>query len=488
VFESVTYGNAPRGRFPEVRVMSANEHYDILVLGSGEPGKYLAWALAKAGHRTAVIEHRLIGGSCPNIACLPSKNVIYSAKVASLARRGNEFGVTTGPLNIDMQAVRHRKRQMVDALIAVHQNNYRTSGAELILGEGRFIAPRTIEVQLRDGGRRRLVGESVFLDVGTTAAIPDIAGLSSSTPLTHVEALELDYVPDHLIVLGGGYVGLEFAQPMRRFGARVTLLEQGPQLVAREDGDVAQALMQGFAEDDIAVLLNAYTISVEGRSGDHIRVHVRTPDGTQTIEGSDILVAAGRMPNTRGIGLDVANIALDDHAYIRVNERLETSAPNVWAMGECAGSPQFTHVAFDDFRIVRDNLRGGARTTRDRLVPFCMFTDPEVGRVGLNETEARRAGIAYRIATIPLAAILRTRTLSETRGFLKALIDSRSDQIVGFTAVGEGAGELIAVVQTAMLTGAPYTLLRDAIITHPTMAEGLTVLFASEPVQPRSIT
>jgi len=283
-------------------------------------------------------------------------------------------------------------------------------------------------------------------------------------------------------------VGLEFAQPMRRFGARVTLLEQGPQLVAREDGDVAQALMQRFAEDDIAVLLNAHTFNVEGRSGDHIRVHVRTPDGTQTIEGSDILVAAGRLPNTRGIGLDVANIALDDRDYIRVNERLETSAPNVWAMGECAGSPQFTHVAFDDFRIVRDNLSGGARTTRDRLVPFCMFTDPELGRVGLNETEARRAGIAYRIAKIPLAAVLRTRTLSETRGFLKALIDSRSDHIVGFTAVGEGAGELIAVVQTAMLTGAPYTLLRDAIITHPTMAEGLTVLFASEPVQPRSFT
>jgi pyruvate/2-oxoglutarate dehydrogenase complex dihydrolipoamide dehydrogenase (E3) component len=464
--------------------MFDTQHYDILILGSGEPGKYLAWTMAKAGRRTAVIERGLIGGSCPNIACLPSKNVIYSAHVAALFRRGAEFGITSGPVSVDMKGVRRRKRQMVDDLVAVHRNNYATSGAELIIGEGRFVAPKTIEVRLQDGGTRLLDGERVYLDVGTRATIPDVPGLSQATPLTHVEALELDHLPEHLVVLGGGYVGLEFAQPMRRFGSRVTVVEQAPQLAPREDSDVAQALMQRFAEESIDVMVNTRALDVDGRSGAHVRLRVSTADGTQTIEGSDILVAAGRMPNTQGIGLDTAGIALDAHGYIKVNERLETTAPDVWAMGDCAGSPQFTHVAFDDFRIVRDNLNGGERTTRDRLVPYCMFTDPELGRVGLNESEAQRAGIAYRVAKIPMAAVLRTRTLSEPRGFLKALVAAQNDCILGFTALGVEAGELVAVVQTAMLAGAPYTALRDAILTHPTIAEGLTVLFANEPSFP----
>jgi pyruvate/2-oxoglutarate dehydrogenase complex dihydrolipoamide dehydrogenase (E3) component len=460
---------------PEIR------RYDILILGSGEAGKYLAWTLAKAGRRTAVVERGLIGGSCPNIACLPSKNIIYSAKVASMFHRGAEFGIASNSVAIDMKGVRRRKRQMVEDLIAIHLDHYRNSGAELIIGEGRFVAPKTIEVRLQDGGTRLLTGERVYLNVGTRAAIPVVPGLLQSEPLTHVEALELDYIPKHLIVLGGGYVGLEFAQPMRRFGSAVTIVEQGPQLVAREDSDVAQALMQRFAEEGIAVVLNGQVIEVEGRSGREVRLHVRTPEGTQTIEGSDILVAAGRVPNTQGIGLDTAGIEVALHGYVKVNERLETTAPGVWAMGDCAGSPQFTHVAFDDFRIVRDNLNGGVRTTRDRLIPYCMFTDPELGRVGMNESEAQLTETAYRIARIPIAAVLRTRTLSETFGFLKALVDARSDRILGFTALGVEAGELIAVVQTAMLAGAPYTALRDAILTHPTMAEGLTVLFANEP-------
>jgi pyruvate/2-oxoglutarate dehydrogenase complex dihydrolipoamide dehydrogenase (E3) component len=440
----------------------------------------LAWTLAKAGERSAVVERGLIGGSCPNIACLPSKNIIHSARVAALCRRGAEFGVMAGPIRVDMNGVRRRKQNMVDDLVAIHRNNFATSGAELIIGEGRFVAPKTIEVRLNDGGIRLLGGERIFLDVGTRAAIPDVPGLSQCQPLTHVEALELDHLPDHLIIVGGGYVGLEFAQPMRRFGSRVTVVEQGPQLAPREDSDIAQALWQLFEDEGIDVVLNAQALDVEGRSGEKISLRVRTPAGTQTIEGSDILIAAGRTPNTHGIGLDTAGVEIDERGYVKVNERLETIAPDVWAVGDCAGSPQFTHVAFDDFRIVRDNLNGGGRTTRDRVVPYCMFTDPELGRVGLNESEAQRAGIAYRVARIPLAAVLRTRTLSETRGFLKALVDAQSDRILGFTAFGAEAGELIAVVQTAMLAGAPYTALRDAILTHPTMAEGLTVLFASE--------
>ncbi|TAL76076.1 MAG: mercuric reductase [Burkholderiaceae bacterium] len=464
--------------------MPETQHYDILVLGSGESGKYLAWTMAKAGRRAAVIERKLIGGSCPNIACLPSKNVIYSAHVAALFHRAAEFGITSGPISVDMKGVRRRKRQMVDDLIAIHRRNYAESGAELIMGEGRFVAPKTIEVQLNDGGTRRMTAERIYLNVGTHAAIPNVPGLAQAQPLTHVEALELDYLPKHLIVLGGGYIGLEFAQPMRRFGSRVTVVEQGPQLASREDSDVAQALLEQFTQEGIDIKLNAQVIEVEGRSGEQVRLHVRTATGTQIIEGSDILVAAGRTPNTQQIGLDTAGIELDARGYVKVNERLETTAPNVWAMGDCAGGPQFTHVAFDDFRLVRDNLNGGNRTTSNRLVPYCMFTDPELGRVGLNESAAQQAGIAYRLAKIPMAAVLRTRTMSETGGFLKALIAMQNDQILGFTALGAGAGEVIAVVQTAMLAGIPYTVLRDTVLTHPTIAEGLTVLFANEP-QPK---
>jgi len=468
--------------------MSTVERYDILVLGSGEAGKYIAWTLAKAGSRAAVVERGLIGGSCPNVACLPSKNVIYSARVAALLRRGAEFGIAapTHALEIDMRGVRDRKRQMVDDLIAVHRKNYANSGTELIIGEGRFVAPKTIEVRAPDGAVRLLAGERVVVDVGTRAAIPDVPGLSECRPMTHVEALDLDRVPEHLIVLGGGYVGLELAQPMRRFGARVTVLERGPQLAAREDPDVAEVLTKQFAEEGVDVVLGAQMLEVVGRSGAQVRVRVRTPAGERAVDGSDLLVAAGRTPNTDRLGLDVAGIDIDERGYIKVNERLETTAQNVWATGDCAGSPQFTHVGFDDFRVVRDNLAGRERTTRNRLVPYCMFTDPELGRVGLNESAAQRAGVAYRLTKIPMAAVLRTRTLSEPRGFLKALIAADSDRILGFTALGAEAGELIAVVQTAMLTNAPYTTLRDAILTHPTIAEGLTVLFASEPTLARA--
>lgn len=461
--------------------MADTERYDILVLGSGEAGKYLAWTFAKAGRRVAVIERGLIGGSCPNIACLPSKNIIHSAQVTQWARRGREFGIGSGEVQVDMKGVRQRKRSMVEGLIATHLERYKTSGAQLILGEGRFVGPKTIEVRLREGGTRVLAGDRIVIDLGTRSVVPDVPGLAEAKPLTHVEALELDHVPEHLVVLGGGYVGLEFAQAMRRFGSRVTVVEQGPYIAAREDSDVSDALLQLFKDEGIAVVLNAQVSRVEGRSGERISARLRTADGERTIEGSDLLVAVGREPNTRGIGLEKAQVELDARGYIRVNERLESTATDVWAVGDCAGSPQFTHVGFDDFRIVRDNWNGGNRTTRDRLVPYCMFTDPQLGRVGLNETEAKRAGVAYRVSRIPMAVVLRARAISETRGFLKALIDADSDRILGFTALSTEAGELIAVVQTAMLTGAPYTVLRDAILTHPTIAEGLNVLFYGEP-------
>ena len=365
---------------------------------------------------------------------------------------------------------------MVDGLISMHMDKYKESGAELVFGEGRFVGPKTIEVRLSNGGVRTLRGDRVFLNLGTHAAIPDIPGLRAAKPLTHVEALELDRLPSHLIVLGGGYVGLEFAQAFVRFGSRVTVLERGPQLLPREDKDVADALLEFLRLDGVDIRLNTQVARVEGSSGDSVRVSITTSAGMSLLEGSDILVATGRIPNTKNIGLDKTGVALDARGYIQVNERLETTAPGIWALGECAGSPQFTHISEDDFRIVQANLHGGSRNTRDRLVPFCLFTDPEIARVGLNENEAVAAGRPYRVAKLPMQAVLRARTLSETRGFMKALVGD-SDEILGFTAVAPHAGEIMSVVQTAMMGKLPYTALRDAVFTHPTMAEGLGPLF-----------
>src|SRR5437016_2010731 len=458
--------------------MSQPEPYEDIVLGSGAGGKLLAWHLARSGRRVAVVERRWVGGSCPNINCLPSKNEIWSAKVADLLHHAVQFGIVTGSVSVDMAKVRQRKREMVEGLITAHLDLYHKSGAELIMGDGRFVAPKTLGVRLRDGGTRLLKGERVFLNVGTRATIPASAGLADARPLTNIEALELDRLPAHLIVLGGGYVGLELAQAYRRFGSRVTVVEHGPQLAGREDPDVADAIGRLFGDEGIDVLLSAEVLQVEGRSGQGVRLRVRTPQGERMLEGSDILVAAGRTPNTAGVGLDTAGVQLDGRGYIQVNDRLETSAPDVWAIGECAGSPQFTHVSEDDFRVIRDNLAGGHRTTRDRLIPFCLFTDPPLARVGLNETDARSRGVAVRVATLPMAAVLRARTTGETRGFMKALLDTRTDRILGFTMFGPEAGEVMAVVQTAMLAGLPYTGLRDAILAHPTMAGGLKALFA----------
>ena len=458
------------------------ENYDVLVIGSGEAGKYLAWTMAGEGHRTAVVERKLVGGSCPNIACLPSKNIIHSAKVLSLAGRAAEFGVDTGPVATSMNGVQDRKRAMVDGLRQVHLDRYRVSGAELIMGQARFTAPRTVEVDLAGGGSRQISGERVFLNLGTRATVPDLPGLAAAGPMTHVELLDLDRLPEHLIVMGGGFVGLELAQAMRRFGARVTVIERGPQLAEGEDPDVAAAVLDLFRDEGIDVLLRTRVRGAEGKSGREVRVLTDGPDGDGAVTGTDLLVAAGRTPNTGGIGLEQAGIERTGAGYIKVDEHLATTADRVWAMGECAGSPQFTHVAFDDFRVVLDHLHGGTRATTGRLVPFCMFLDPELARVGCNETEARRRGLGYRLLTLPMAAVLRTRTLSEPRGFLKMLIAADSDEILGFTAFGAEATELMAAVQVAMIGRMPYPALRAAIFTHPTAAEGLTVLLAGKPV------
>ncbi len=460
--------------------MAEPEHFDALILGSGQGGKLLAWHMAGSGRRTAVVERRWIGGSCPNIACMPSKNEIWSARVAHLAHHAGQFGTVAGPVETEMAAVRQRKSDMVNREIELHLQNYRATGAELIMGSGRFVAPKTIEARLNDGGTRVLTGEKVFLNVGSHAAIPNLSGLKETRPLTHIEALDLDYLPSHLIVLGGGYVGLEMAQAYRWFGSRVTVIEAGPRIMSREDPDVAEELQRVLGSGSMQFVLAAAVTGVRGRSGEDVGVTVRTAFGERTIEGSDILVAAGRVPNTVGIGLERAGVELDERGYICVNERLETSAPDVWAIGECAGSPHFTHVSVDDFRIIRDNLAGGSRSTRGRLVPYCMFTDPPLARIGLSENEARAQGLAVRVARLPISNVHRTKTTDETQGFMKVLVGN-DDRIIGFTMIGSEAGEVMTAVQTAMLAGLPYQRMRDAVIAHLTMAEGLGPLLANVP-------
>lgn len=464
--------------------MSSIENYDILVIGSGEAGKYLAWTMAGEGHRTAVVERKLIGGSCPNIACLPSKNIIHSAKVRSFTMRAAEFGVELESAVTSMKGVQARKRAMVDSLRQFHLDRYDASGAEFIMGEARFVGGRTVDVELDDGGKRQISGERVFLNLGTLATLPDIPGLAAARPMTHVELLDLDRMPEHLVVIGGGYVGLELAQAMRRFGARVTVIEHGQQLTSREDADVGAAILELFHDEGITVHLQTQVRSVEGESGSDVHIVTEGPDGEGIVKGTDLLVGVGRTPNTGGIGLEQAGVKLTETGYIAVDECLATTAASVWAMGECAGSPQFTHASFDDFRVVYDNLNGGSSTTMDRLVPYCMYTDPEVARVGWNESEARRRGIGYRLLTLPMAAVLRTRTLSEPRGFMKMLIAADSDEILGFTVFGAEASELMAAVQTAMIGRVPYTALRSAIYAHPTVAEGLTFLLRNTPTAP----
>jgi pyruvate/2-oxoglutarate dehydrogenase complex dihydrolipoamide dehydrogenase (E3) component len=457
--------------------MPAIETYDAVVLGSGEAGKSMAWYLGGSGKRVVVVEQRYVGGSCPNIACLPSKYFIHSASIAHTLTASEALG-TRIARSLSMREIQTRKRLMVEGLVQMHLNRFATSGCELVMGRGCFVAERTIEVALNDGGARTLRGDQVFLDVGAFASLPALSGLAEAAPLTHVELLDLDTVPEHLLVLGGSYVGLELAQALRRLGSSVTVCEREERLLSREDFDIAEAIRQLLQDDGIAVITSADVGRVSGRSGDRVALHAMIDGSQKTIEGSHLLVALGKTPNTSGIGLERAGIQLTPSGYVSVNDRLETTAPNVWAMGDCAGSPAFTHMAFDDFRIVRDNLNGRRRSTRGRQVPFCLFIEPELARVGLNEIDAKQQGICYRLTELPISSILRTRTTGETCGKLKALI-GEDDRILGFTAFGPRAGELLPPVQIAMRAGLSYHAIGELVVAHPTYAEGLVSLFAN---------
>ena len=466
------------------------ELYDLISLGSGEAGKYLAWTEGSKGKRCAVIERQWLGGSCPNVACLPSKNVIHSAKVLHSKSAQLEEGYSEkGQLGVkaSMLAVKRRKGDMINGLMELHNGNFEKNGVDVIWGDGKFVGPKEIEVSDATGRKRVIRGDVVIVCTGSRAKIADIPGLQEAEPLTHVELLDLEAVPDHLIMIGGGYIGLEFAQAMNRLGAKVTVLEHNARILKREDEDVAALLEQILTREGVNSMTQASITSVSGRSGEKVMLKCTRDGQPLELDGSHILCATGRLPNNENIGLDVAGISLTQSGHIKVDEWNRATDDGVFAVGDCAGSPHFTHVAFDDFRIVRDYLSGKADTNMprrsSRQVPFTLFTDPEFAHVGLREHEARAQNIPYRIAKAPLAAFLKTRTIGATQGFAKVLIAKNSDLILGFSAIGAGAGELLPVVQLTMKKNLPYTDIADLIITHPTLSEGLSGLFGSVPAK-----
>jgi len=457
------------------------QYYDDIIIGGGKAGKTLAPALVAGGRKTAVVERSLnmIGGSCPNIACIPSKTMVASAEVANTVRNSATYGIKTTPATVDMPAVIQRKRSVVQSLRPINLNNLHTAlGNDLIIGTARFVAPKTIEVATDEGTTRLLTAERLFINTGTRPLIPSVPGLKEAGFLTSESIMELEQLPKHLIVLGSGYIGLEFAQMFRRFGCRVAVIGHSEQILSQQDPDIASAVQTLLERDGIEFLLKARVLRVE-RSGNATKLQIQVADQEMEVQGSHLLVAVGRTPNSDSLNLAAAGVATDARGFIPVNDRLETNIPKIWALGDINGGPQYTHVALDDYRIVKANLiDGGNRSTSDRLVPSCLFIDPELAHVGLTETKAQQQGYAIRVAKLDASAILRAVTEGQTDGLMKAIIDTKTGRILGCSLLCHEAGEVISTVQMVMQAQMPYTVLRDGILAHPTMTEGLNMLFS----------
>ena len=453
------------------------DHYDLVVIGSGQAGNPLASAFAAKGKRAVIVERALVGGTCVNYGCTPTKTMAASAEVAELARRAGEYGVRVGEVAVDMTAVRDRKREIVTTSRAGNEKKFsKEGGPELVRGEAAFAEPKAVRVRLGDGGERMLSGDVIVIDTGLSPEMPKLDGIEGVATLDNTSVMELNRVPGHLLVLGGGYIGLEFAQMFRRFGSEVTVVQHGPQLLEREDPDVAEAMAGLLREDGITVLLGAKATSVAAG----IRLTLEVDGREQVAEGTDLLIATGRAPNTGMLGLAAVGIKTKEHGYIQVNDRLETTVPGVYAVGDVKGGPAFTHISYDDFRVLRANLlEGGNRTIEGRLVPYCVYTDPQLGRVGLSETEAKEKGQAYTVARIEMSSVARAYETGQTRGLMKALVDPETKQILGAAILGAEGGEIMSMIEIAMLGKLPYTALRDATLAHPTFAEALNTLFTS---------
>jgi len=455
-----------------------SQQYAAIVVGSGQGGNPLAAALAAAGMQTALLEREHVGGTCINEGCTPTKTMVASARVAHLARRGADYGVRTGAIGIEMAKVRERKRAIVDLFRNGSQKRLeKTANLDLIFGTAEFAGQRTLRVRLRDGGEKLISGERIFLNAGCRPAVPAMEGLNSVPFLNSTSIMELDHVPEHLLVLGGGYVGLEFGQMFRRFGSRVTIVQSRGQLLAGEDADVAEAVAAILREEGIEILLNAKAARVAGNAAT-VSLTVECGGKRQEVAGSHLLLATGRVPNTDSLNLQAAGIATDARGFIKVNEKLETNAAGVYAMGDINGGPAFTHISYDDFRILRSNiLEKGNVSTANRLVPYTVFIDPQLGRVGMSETEARKSGKKIRVAKMGMDYVARALEVDETRGFMKVMVDAESGQLLGATVLGVEGGEIMAQLQLAMMGKLPYTVLKDAVFAHPTLAESLNNLF-----------
>ena len=461
--------------------MTTTQGCDAIVIGASKAALFLGPALVQAGWRTALIEREYLGGVCVNVGCTPTKTMIASARVAQVARRAAEYGVHTGPVMVDMAAVRQRKRDLVSLISAFPAGLIeQTEGLDLVMGEASFIDSKSVEVRLTDGGVRQFTADKIFINTGARPSKPPIPGLDSVPSLDSTSIMELDTLPDHLVILGGGFVGLEFSQMFRRFGSRVTIVQRGKQLLPREDPDVAEEVANILREDGIKVMLDAECIKVEQTADGDVQLTLKTPQGEQLLVGSHLLVATGRVPNTEGLNLEAAGVLANDRGFIEVNERLETDVAGIYAFGDVTPGPAQTHKAFDDMRILRTNLvMGGDRTAEGRVVPYTVFIDPQLGRIGLTETEARAQGRNIRVAKVPMNYPLPTRALElgETRGFMKAVIDADTGQILGAAILAVEGGEMMSVLQVAMMGKLPYTAIRDGIFTHPTLAEMLMDLF-----------
>ncbi len=458
--------------------MTTSQQYDAVIIGSGQAGTPLSTTLAQAGMRTALIEREHVGGTCVNEGCTPTKTMVASGRVAYLARRGAEYGVHTGPISIDLRKVRERKRNIVDSFRSSSQSRIeKTANLELIFGLASFTGPKSVEVRLKDGSQRVLSANKIFINAGTRASRPKLDGLESIPFLDNASIMELDSVPDHLLILGGGYIGLEFGQLFRRFGGRVTIIQSAGQLLTGEDADIAEEVAKILRRDGVEILLKAKATRVRQSDGS-IQLEVQQQGNLTTLAGSHLLVATGRLPNSDTLNLAAAGIQVNDRGFIQVNDRLETTADGVYALGDIKGGPAFTHISYDDFRIIRANLlEKKPASVANRLVPYTLFIDPQLGRVGLTETEARAQNRNIRVAKLPMTSVARALEVDETRGSMKAIVDAETNLILGAAILGIEGGEVMSAIEIAMIGKLPYTALRDGVFAHPTLAESLNSLF-----------